>query len=109
MTALEIVREARAKIERGWCKGRLAQNAEGMGCAPSSAEAAAWCLRGALCAEEYSYGCIQAMDAVVRELPRWACERIPLFNDAGGTYLEDVLDVLSRAERILLEEKDGGE
>ena len=49
-TTLEILRAARAKIERPecWTKGELARDAAGNSVTPDSAEAVCWCPVGAI-------------------------------------------------------------
>lgn len=46
----EILETARARLAYGWCSESLARDAHGRTCAPSSPNARAWCMFGALIA-----------------------------------------------------------
>lgn len=47
-TSTEILTAARARVERGWCKGTMACTSEGAPVPPSSQHAACYCAVGAL-------------------------------------------------------------
>ena len=50
MTAADVLRAARQRVELGWVQGMAARDARGFPCNTRSAKAVAWCMDGALCA-----------------------------------------------------------
>lgn len=52
MSTLDVLIAARAKIDRGWCKGAWAQDSMGRACGATSQRAQSWCLLGAVLAAE---------------------------------------------------------
>lgn len=48
VSAAEILRDARALIEHGWCQDSAAVDARGVAVDPTARSACAWCVSGAL-------------------------------------------------------------
>ena len=91
-TALLI--RARGFLERGWCKGTMAQTALGEHVEPRSSAAVRWCSWGALLAAGMAspdYQAVARLDGVTS-----GTGGIVLFNDAQKT-VEPVLAAFDRA------------
>jgi hypothetical protein len=98
----QLLVNVRGLLEKGWCKGTLAQDANNKAVEASDAGAARWCLAGAI--SRTGQDCDQAtvMRAVFRlkntvfalSVPQYYCLRS--FNDAQKT-VEPVLELLDRA------------
>lgn len=110
MTVVEVLKEARSLLARGWIQGTLAsRDAVGIyECDPGATDAVAWCMvgaimRGARCNDaERGKLLDQAQGAVAAELGydvsgRSACSVIAAWNDARGRQLSEVLDLMDRA------------
>ena len=95
-TALLV--RARGFIERGWCRGDLARDANGNGVWPTEQQAVAWCAGGALIAAGMPYNVVSilAHPATRRLRAAIAGGNIAGFNNRQET-VEPVLAAFDRA------------
>ncbi len=101
---LNLLREGRARIVRGWTKGSFARNRSGRLVLSWHVDAKKWCAMGALNAEGPPFGNVQAaLDFLSRVLPR-NLGSVDVFNDAPETTKQDVLDLYDRAIALCLKE-----
>jgi hypothetical protein len=105
-TAEQMLADAYELVLSGWCQGMTAQDEEGRSIEPSSAFARRWSAPGALervwqraidrddmALEAYERASL-ALSAALRDIPqRW--------NDVRGRRLDEVLDGLASAVRLL--------
>lgn len=100
MKTIDILREARALIAKGWAQGAFARDKCGSKVLHYSPDACAWCLSGALRAawggsEEY----LHARNFVVAVI---GASCLPTWNDAPDRTKEDVLAALDEViSRVL--------
>jgi hypothetical protein len=96
---VEKLQEARALIERGWCKFASAKTAHGNHVDPTSEYAVSWCAYGAITRVEPDSN--EAFVALLMrlELPaEWDDENaIGDYNDDVRTTKEDILALFDRA------------
>lgn len=97
-TALLV--RARGYVERGWCRGTLAKNANGHLTSPMAADAVAWCALGALIAatgitEDWHLS-FSKHPACARLRDAMGGEHIARFNNRQET-VEPVLKAFDRA------------
>jgi hypothetical protein len=97
MTPTDILRAARAKIERPecWTKGTPARNKSGRRVLPSSRSATCWCSLGALGAVALAWS--RAEHFLVDAIPHPYVSSIITYNDAGSTTHADILALFTRA------------
>jgi hypothetical protein len=71
MNTVNVLRTARALIERGWCQDDCAQTAEGVGTYGANPAACRWCSCGALQAQSLNSdafdSAVSVLNAAVRE------------------------------------------
>lgn len=97
----KVLSLARRYIERGWCKGMLARNAQGSSCNPHADEADSFCLYGAVTrsagvlAGEDIHSSARLYGAAICELTD--LDATPDWNDHDLCTKADVLDVIDRA------------
>lgn len=94
MSKLEAdrLREARALIERGWCRKTHARNAGRRACSPKSDKATMWCMEGACMAVELPgriYEPLLQTATNAQFFSEW--------NDAPGRTQAEVLQAFDRA------------
>jgi hypothetical protein len=53
-TALSVLRKARRRLEKGWCKGSYAVDQNGLQVPSTSRRAVKWCMLGAIDYDPYS-------------------------------------------------------
>lgn len=94
MTAVEILREARALIESPdrWTQGAYARTAAGTETDPSARDAAQWCALGAIC--HAGDGSVNTQDAIAL-LKGATYQSVTVLNDEDGHA--DVLAMFDRA------------
>lgn len=83
---VEKLKAARALIERGWCQGEYAKDADGEAVGVREPRAVAWCVRGACYAANVS--ALPLYD-VQRDLTNW--------NDHPGRTQAEVLNLFDEA------------
>jgi len=93
MTQKEMLLQARAKIEAGWCQYNEAKDENGSPVASFSAEAVSFCILGA------AHG--EALPPL--GLPEWVRVSLADYNDAKGRTQAEVLSLFDEA--IALAEK----
>ncbi len=100
MTKKEILEQAKALIEKGWCKGENARDRDGRACGVSDADAAQFCILGSLSRVEINhgyefntYGARCKIAAVLED----KSYQIPEFNDDPKTTKDMVLGVFDTA------------
>ena len=92
MTTKEALIAARALVEKGWCQAADARDAGGLECASRDAEAACWCLSGAIhracdgLAEDDAW---DVLASLVGDPVEW--------NDTPGRSKEEVLALFDKA------------
>ena len=95
-TIAELLRAARAKIERPecWTRGECARDADGHKIGVKSARAASWCALGAMMAQ----GCTQrkAAEILAPHLPENKCWLVYEYNDRDAAHA-DILNLYDRA------------
>jgi hypothetical protein len=96
MTALELLQQARSKIERGWTKGWFARDENDMRVDIGSGLACKFCLSGALYVEVGDNSWVSARRHILDNL-RGPHQNFVSFNDDPYTTKEDVLNLLDRA------------
>lgn len=100
MTTLEILRAGRARIERGWCQGAFARDANGHDVLSRSPRARAWCTSGAVefDSRPMSAGAFAAHVALCAALPAdWIEDGAASWNDAPGRTQAEVLALYDAA------------
>lgn len=94
MTTVEILREARALIEKGWTQGEHATDAHGVCVGPLSDAACHWCIEGALLRARKGWGFSSAWFALIDVIPSGN----PIgWNDAEGRTQAEVLAAFDKA------------
>lgn len=112
------LRVARKHLEQGWCKGAQGLDANGQFVATPAREAVRFCLGGAISqaigqawTSNPHTRCGRAMDAISREIgargfaspnPAFGDAVIPWFNNAPGTTIDDIFDVVDGAIALAL-------
>lgn len=94
--------KARAKIEKGWCKGTEAQNENGRPVPPDSAEAVAFCIFGAT--PGAALPPLRTALRVRLRRPPWDPASLADYNDRPWRTKDEVLSLFDEA--IALVEKD---
>lgn len=96
-TDLEALRDARAKIERGWCQSLAAMDKCGCGVSPRLETACMWCIIGAIAAVAFDlkqyYRMFDLLGSVVGV-------DVVIWNDAPGRTQAEVLAAFDRAIEI---------
>jgi len=101
MTQKEMLLQARAKIEAGWCQYNEAKDENGSPVASFSAEAVSFCILGAAHGEA-----LPPLRTALRArlgLPEWVRVSLADYNDAKGRTQAEVLSLFDEA--IALAEK----
>lgn len=97
-SVVEVLTDARAKVQQGWNTGCLARDKSGCQVDPLSPNACSWCAEGALWTPVETISQFNAaaefIGEVVRELHH---VRLVQFNDAPGRTQAEVLDLFTRA------------
>ena len=114
-TTAYLLREVKALLEKGWIKNALAEDSEGRVTSVLSSEACKFCMVGAALCVTGRYAAAHDVpleielrhdralktaieNAIKRYAPHYYFnDRIPAFNDANSTKLEDVLKVMDMA------------
>lgn len=98
MTTTEILRAARAKVQKGWCQGRLARNADGKGISPDDPDAVSWCAIGGI-ESNHKITEGQAWEAkrLFRRVVGLTGPGIDKWNDAPGRTQAEVLAAFDAA------------
>jgi hypothetical protein len=93
MTTAAYLREARQRIERGWCQGTWARTGDGAPTHSQDERANQWCALGAL-------SCVGALlngDNFLHMALPAGWKLVGDFNDAPGRTKEDILALYDRA------------
>lgn len=98
----ELLIRARGRIEKGWCQGAYAKNADGDGVGATDPDATSFCIRGAILAVgplDYSvrspaYG---LLENVVDRISQSPCDSLAGYNDAPERTQAEVLAVFDAA------------
>jgi hypothetical protein len=100
MSAVDLLKSAKAKLEKGWCQGAGARDSDGCSVAMSGPNAVCWCLSGAMwatiAASPGEYG-DKAEDAAWLALQRTVGISIVDWNDAPFREKSEVLKVMDLA------------
>lgn len=94
-TALDVLRRARERVAKGWCRRAYARDSAGAECDWDSPAVASVCLSralGAPCDEHTSAAVNSAFDIVAAE----AVSYVHRWNDAPGRTQAEVLALLDR-------------
>ncbi len=102
MTQKELLLQARAKIEKGWCKGAEAKDEGGRSVPPDSAEAVAFCIFGAT--PGAALPPLRTALRVRLGRPPWDPASLADYNDGPWRTKEEILALVDKA--ITLAEKD---
>ena len=104
MTTLEVLKAARAKIEKGWTQGTMARDKNGVAVSSDDKDATCWCALGAVLAvrrEEWVNAVPFVRDAVGGgELLVW--------NDTPGRTQAEVLAAFDKAIELCEKEAANG-
>jgi hypothetical protein len=97
MNAIELLQQAKVRIERGWTQGWFARDSNGSRVEIGSDRATCFCISGAI----YNKGTdilelVKARYFLSRVLPR-RFDNIVEFNDNESTTKEDVINLLDKA------------
>lgn len=95
---MQILRDAKGFIVRGWTQGRNARAADGEGVEPASEHAVCWCLHGAVaraCTDLEYPAYHEAMKTVENHLEGTGVRPVVTeWNDVAGRTQKEVLDML---------------
>lgn len=95
MSALDMLREGRDRVARGWAQGAYARDRDGRSVYAWTPEACAWCALGALrVSGDFGADYDAARAALEKFTPALA---VAPFNDATTTTQADVLALFDRA------------
>lgn len=94
MTVLEVLKQGRERIEKGWCQGAYAIDAHGNHAKPYWRRAVAWCAEGAC-----NFGKINRKIEAIRVLESCAHSLKPIYqwNDQPRRTHRQVLMLFDRA------------
>lgn len=95
MTALDLLREGRERVARGWTQGAYARDAAGRSVYAWTPEACAWCALGAMRGVGRSGAEYDEARATLERLT--PARSVSSFNDAPTTTQADVLALFDRA------------
>jgi len=103
--AIDALTRIKARLQKGWIKGRIAENEYGEGVSPEDPRAIVWCLKGAILAETQTVEEYQNCSIILRRgmPPQYSSWNLTAFNDCPYVGLKDVLALVDRA--IAAEEK----
>jgi hypothetical protein len=93
MTAAEVLRAARARVEQGWTRGGCAVDRNGDPVGATNDTAVCWCAFGAIMATDLGVAGADAVAAFGRVISG----NIVAFNDDPSTTKEDVLAAFDKA------------
>jgi hypothetical protein len=97
VNAVELLQQARSKIEKDWTQGWFARDANNMRVQVDSDKATCFCLSGAMFSEEItSFEQVKARQLLSMVLPDW-CNNIVEFNDCANTSKQDVINLIDKA------------
>ena len=88
MTTLESLKQGRARIATGWCRGKLANDKDGLTVDPGDPTACSWCAAGAVDDRAAEVFALNTTRGASGGLYRW--------NDADARVRDDVLDLYDR-------------
>lgn len=95
MTTIEVLKQARARIEKGWTQGVFARdfNDKAILLRDASDKACSWCLSGAIYAASGSFheGATKLLQKVTRT------QNLATYNDAANRTKSQVLAVIDKA------------
>ena len=94
MTTLEVLKAARAKIEKGWTQGAMARDKNGVALSCSDQDAACWCVMGATMAVTHD---IPTTNAAIGFLRLAVGDFAPRWNDTPGRTQAEVLAAFDKA------------
>ena len=96
---LTILQEAKALIERGWCRDTYAVTADGSDCPPDDELAVKWCMSGALyrASGRHPYDGATRYHAAVAAQTPYGMSALAVLNDAPETTKAMVLAVFDAA------------
>jgi hypothetical protein len=107
MNGSELLHDAGALVERGWCQGTEARDSNGRATDVVAADAAAWSLLGALQATtvgDPSTGLQDIGDAVAALAELISDPSLAKWNDSETRTKLEVLSVLKNAEMLAIEQ-----
>ena len=96
MSALDMLREGRERVARGWTQGTYARDRDGRKAYAWAPEACAWCALGAMRVSGHFGAEYDAARALLERFTP-AALAVSSFNDASTTTQADVLALYDRA------------
>ncbi len=97
MTAIELLKQARIKIERGWTKGWFARDENGLRVHTDDPRASCFCLSGAMYIKVCSSAELLRARILLKSVLPDGFSNIVQFNDNCNTTKENVLNLIDRA------------
>jgi hypothetical protein len=107
MDAVDVLMEARAYIEKGWCQAAYARTLDGRFVDPTKDEAATRCARGAILAGTGVFGSTpEGLDAIrlLAKAARVRADNLSYWNDDSRRTQNQVLKAFDRAIALGLDE-----
>jgi hypothetical protein len=99
MDPVQVLKSARARIERGWCQGVWAKNAKGQETSVRGEDAVCWCAMGAVVASSTT-STLHTEAAVRFYLAEAVGKDVQVFNDTPNRKKEEVLVMFDKAIRL---------
>ncbi len=98
----DLLIRARERIEKGWCQGACAKNADGDDVDATDPDATSFCIRGAILAvgplgyavRSSAYG---LLENVIDRVSKSPCDSLAGYNDAYGRTHAEILSVFDAA------------
>lgn len=106
-TTVEVLKKARALLEKGWCQGHYAIGESGREVDAMSKSARCFCIDGALIRANGTDSEYIATAAIVRAALGKAAFSPIGWNDAPGRTQSEVLDLMDRAIALASEKEAG--
>lgn len=94
-------------VKKGWTKGFLARNSNGMSRSPNDPDAICWCMIGAICKATTNDAEVNKFLKCTYNVLKKRGIRSPVdaYNDTVGRTRDEVLSVLEEAEKEYYETK----
>lgn len=111
VAAISLLRNARVRIQKGWCQNSYAKTADGVGWDHTDSAAYSFCIAGAMLAHkdnacEIDPTYLVAKSLLFRIIPYWERRGLAVWNDHKDRTQADVLAVIDLAiEKGELEKK----
>lgn len=101
----DLLIRARELIEKGWCQGAYAKDADGESVGATAQGATAFCIRGAILAVGPLDYAVRApaynlLENIVDQITQSPCDSLAGYNDAPGRTHAEILAVFDAALRL---------